>query len=318
MKKRVLVVGSANMDLIHNIERVPYSGETIIEKTGSYEYSPGGKSANSAVAFSRIGADTVFFCKLGNDANGDRLEKVFRNEGIDTRFIVRDGKAPTGMASILVEESGKNRIIVFPGANSTIKDSELDDAFSCYPDALFLQFEIPVPAIVAAAEKAKERNIPVFIDAGPAARSLPLDRLGHVTVFSPNETETMAYTDIMPVNEETTLKAAIRLKKMVDAEFIVIKLGEKGAFLYDGDEYYMYPSEKVKAVDTTAAGDVFSAVMTYSYMQNGNIHSAIRMANIAAGISVTRKGAVPSVPTLDEIRKYKDEKTTLVQNRENT
>ena len=303
-KKRVLVVSSANLDFVQRMRRVPYGGETVSEEDYGYDYLPGGKGANSAVAFARFGADCVFACRLGNDPAAKRLKETYRSEGIDTRFIVTDGENPTGLASVLVEENGRNRIIVYPGANRALSADDVEEAFACYPDAVFLQFEIPDEAIFEACRRANEKNIPVFIDAGPARSDFPLRELGRVEVFSPNETETRVYTGINPTTEESCLRAAIKLASLVDAKYIVLKLGDKGSFIYDGREYFVVPAEKVDAVDTTAAGDVFTAVLTYVYLNNGNIVSAAKYATCAAAISVTRDGATPSVPTVGEVMEY--------------
>ncbi len=301
---RILVVSSANIDFVQRMRRVPYAGETVVENDMGYSYVPGGKGANSAVTFARLGADCVFTCKLGRDSNAKRLTSIYQREGIDTRYILEDPETPTGLASILVEENGKNRIIVYPGANMTMTASDIEESFTCYPDALYMQLEIPDEAILEAARRAHEAEIPVFIDAGPARMDFPLKELGRVEIFSPNESETRIFTGIAPTNEETCVRAAIRLSTLVDAKYIVIKLGDRGAFIYDGKEYYMIPAEKVEAVDTTAAGDVFTAAMVYVYLQNGNIVSAVKYATCAAAISVTRPGASSSVPTRKEVIAY--------------
>ena len=187
MKKRILVISSANIDLVQRIERMPYSGETTVEYNGSYSYVPGGKGANSAIALARMGADCVFVCKVGDDANGKRLASLYSSEGIDTRYILKDKNTPTGLASVIVEASGKNRIMVFPGANGTMAAEDMEECFNCYPDALYVQFEIPDEAVLEACRLANERNIPIFVDAAPARLDFPLRALGDVTIFSPNE-----------------------------------------------------------------------------------------------------------------------------------
>lgn len=303
-KERVLVVSSANIDFVQRMIRVPYSGETIIETEGGYSYVPGGKGANSAIAFARFGADCVFACRVGNDANGRKLTLMYEKEGIDTRYIIKDDEYPTGLASILVEDNGKNRIICYPGANGALNAADIEECFICYPDAVFMQMEIPDEAILETARRANLAGIPVFIDAGPARTDFPLKKLGKVEIFSPNETETRAYTGIAPTGEESALRAAIKLSTMVDAKYIVIKWGERGAFIFDGKEYFTVPAENVTPVDTTAAGDVFSAVMTYVYMQTKNIVTAVKYANVAAAISVTRAGASTSIPTRAEVMEY--------------
>ena len=301
--QRILVISSANIDFVQRMRRIPYAGETVVENDMGYSYVPGGKGANSAVTFARLGADCVFTCKLGRDSNAKRLLSIYRNEGIDVRYI-EDPEVPTGLASILVEENGKNRIIVYPGANMTMTAADIEAPFTCYPDALYMQLEIPDEAILEAAKRAHESNIPVFIDAGPARLDFPLKELGRIEIFSPNESETRIFTGIALTSEETCLRAAIRLSTLVDAKYIVIKRGDRGSFIYDGREYYMIPAETVEAVDTTAAGDVFTAAMVYVYLQNGNIVSAVKYATCAAAISVTRAGASSSIPTRAEVIAY--------------
>ena len=193
VKKRILVISSANIDFVQRMRRVPYSGETVTEMDNGYSYVPGGKGANSAIAFSRLGADCVFACKLGRDANGKRLSAIYAKEGIDTRYIWEDDEHPTGLASILVEENGKNRIIVYPGANNYITPADIEEPFTCYPDAVYMQLEIPFDAVVEATKRANESGIPVFIDAGPASVDYDLSRLGKVEIFSPNESETRVF-----------------------------------------------------------------------------------------------------------------------------
>lgn len=313
-KHRILVISSANIDLVQRMRRLPYSGETVVENDFGYSYVPGGKGANSAIAFARFGADCVFACKVGHDANAKRLIQLYRSEGIDTRYIREDPELPTGLASILVEENGKNRIIVYPGANMSLTTVDVEESFTCYPDAVYLQMEIPDEALIEACRRANDAEIPVFIDAGPARQHFPLNELGKVEIFSPNESETRIYTGIAPSTEENCLRAAIKLSGMVDAKYIVIKLGARGAFIYDGREYYMIPAEDVEAADTTAAGDVFSAVMTFVYLQTGNIVSAVKYATCAAAISVTKEGASTSIPTRDEVIAYAKAKVAAAKN----
>jgi ribokinase len=188
----------------------------------------------------------------------------------------------------------------------TLTPADMEEPFICCPDALYMQMEIPYPAVVEAVRRANEADVPVFIDAGPASVDYDLSQLGRVEIFSPNESETRIFTGIAPTNDETCLRAAIRLSNLVDAKYIVIKLGERGAFIYDvgGKEYYVVPAEKVEAVDTTAAGDVFTAAMVYVYLQNGSIVSAVKYATCAAAISVTRAGASTSIPTRAEVIAY--------------
>ena len=302
MNKRILVVSSANLDFVQKMRRLPNAGETVVEPASSgYGYVPGGKGANSAVTFARLGDDCVFCARLGADNNGNRLKALYEREGIDTRFIAQDRNVPTGLASILVEEDGANRIIVYPGANVRLAPGDIEEAFTCYPDAVYLQFEIPDKAVFAAAEFAAKKKIPLFVDAGPARADFALDQLGHMEIFSPNETEARIYTGIEPSGGENTLRCAIKLSTMVDARYIVIKLGGRGAYIYDGKYYHIVPAVPVTVRDTTAAGDTFTAALTHFYMQGKEIVEAVHLANCAAAIGVSREGAYTSIPKLDEV-----------------
>lgn len=303
MKNRVLVISSANMDFVMNMTRVPSAGETMIE-TNQYDYIPGGKGGNSALAFAKLGADCVFCARLGNDAHAARLRQVYKENEIDTRFLFTDKTAKTGLAAILVEESGANRIVVYPGANYRLSRSDVEEAFTCYPDAVFLQFEIPEAAAFAACEFAARQGVPVFVDAGPARAGFPLEKLGRVEVFSPNETETEIYTSIAPNTVDACLRAAVKLSGMVKAKYIVLKLGERGAFVYDGRYHRILPSLDVRAVDTTAAGDAFTAALTLEYLRTGDIYRACEYGNIVGAMTVQRKGAATSIPTEQEVEQF--------------
>ena len=304
MEKRILVVSSANMDFVMNMHSLPSAGQTVIDY-GSYRFVPGGKGANSSVAFRRLGGDCVFCARLGNDANGEVLRNIYNKEGIDTRFVVADNEAPTGLAAIMVEQNGVNRIVVYPGANMRITPDDIDNAMTCYPDALFMQLEIDPEAIIYAANAAASRGIPIFIDAGPASKSFPLDRLPPLEVFSPNETETEIYTGINPSTPDNCLRAAIALSKLVNAHYYVIKLGGRGIYIYDGLYYHCLPAYDVKAVDSTAAGDAFTAAFTLEYLRSGgDLERAGKYGNAVGSLTVSRAGAYTSLPTADEVNKF--------------
>ncbi|MBQ9703332.1 MAG: ribokinase [Clostridia bacterium] len=301
--KRILVVSSANMDMVMNVDFVPVEGQTVIDK-GSYSYVPGGKGANSAVAFSRLGAKCVFLTKLGNDTNGDTLLDLYKNEGMDVSYIKRDDTVASGLAAILVEKTGQNRIIVFPGANSKIELETVSEAIASKPDALYMQFEINYDAILHAANEASNAGIPIFIDAGPANKDFPLDKLPRVTVFSPNESETEAFTGIAPTTEEKCKEAALCLLERVKAEYIVIKLGGRGAYIFDGERGVIKAPYDMPVVDTTAAGDAFTAALTLEYLRSGDIFSSCDFANAAGSITVSRPGASSSIPNEREVSEF--------------
>ena len=303
MEKRILVVSSANMDFVMNMHTLPSAGQTVID-SGSYNYVPGGKGANSSVAIRRLGGDCVFCTRLGNDANGSILNNVYKKEGIDVRFIVRDDKNATGLAAIMVEENGVNRIVVYPGANLAITKDDIDNAMTCYPDALFMQLEIDPEAIIYAANCAAKACIPIFIDAGPASKTFPLDRLPPLEVFSPNETETEIFTGISPNTPDNCLRAAIALSKLVKAKYYVIKLGSRGVYIYDGLYYHCLPTYDIKVVDTTAAGDSFTAAFALEYLRTGDVERAGKYGNAVGTLAVSRAGAYTSLPTAAEVDEF--------------
>ena len=303
VKKRILTVSSANMDFVMNVRRVPNCGETV-QDPGSYSFIPGGKGANAAVAIQRLGGDSVFCTRLGNDANGSTLRSIYKAEGVDTRFIVTDKEAATGLAAIAVEPTGQNRIIVFPGANARICEQDILAALSCAPDALFMQMEISPDAILTAAKYAADKNIPIFLDAGPADPTFPLEELPPLEVFSPNETETEVFTGIKPKNPDLCLKACMALSEKVHAHYYVLKLGGRGCYIYDGKYYWCLPAYDMPVVDTTAAGDAFTSALTLEYLRSGDIEHAGIYANVVGTLSVGVRGALPSLPTEAAVNRF--------------
>ena len=170
--KKILLIGSANMDLSMNMYKIPEQGQTVIDD-GGVAYTPGGKGANSAVAFAKLGAECVFCTKLGADAHGQKLFNFYKNCGINTTYIKADQDNPTGLAVVMKEADGDNRIIVYPGANKYLSADNVIDSFACRPDAVYLGFEIPFQTALAAAKVASENGIPIFIDAAPASKEYP-------------------------------------------------------------------------------------------------------------------------------------------------
>ena len=301
-KKKILVIGSANIDLSMNMYRVPNQGETLIDD-GGVAYTPGGKGANAAIAFKKLGAEVVLAAKLGADMHGQKLYTYYKEMGLGTSGIKVDHDTPTGLAVVMKEADGANRIVVYPGANAHLSTDNVLEAFDCAPDAVYIGFEIPFSIALAAAKIAASRGIPIFIDPAPADKEYQLENLPYIEVFSPNETETLEYTGITPSGADSALRAALALYKRVKCRYVVIKQGARGAFIYDGKHYSMVPAIKAdKVVDTTAAGDSFTAALTLEYLRCGDIKAATKYACAAGAIAVSRVGASNSVPTEEEVR----------------
>lgn len=304
MKPRILVAGSANMDIVFPMQKFPGPGESMIAESNC-EYVPGGKGANTAVALARIGADVIFCARVGHDANGDKLIEAYKEEKIDTRYVIKDKNTPTGIAAILLEEkTAQNRIIVYPGSNMNLSSGDIENAFLSYPDALLMQFEISDEAILTAVDFAKKQQIPVFIDAGPIREGLPYDKLENVEIISPNETEIELITGIAPVSADSCLESCIRLSTIVKSKYVVLKLSNRGCFLYDGKYCEFIQSHEVNAVDTTAAGDAFTAALTSEYLRTKDISHSCKFANVAGALAVTKFGAMPSLPTSRQIDEF--------------
>ena len=304
----ILVIGSINMDLVMNLDRSPKAGETVLGD--EYSYIPGGKGANQAVAAARIGGQVTFCGRVGDDANGNILLQNMIDNGINTSHVRKDKDSQTGLAVIPVESKGHTRIMVFPGANWNMTREDVDKALEGNYDIIILQLEIPLDTVFYAYEKASSKGIPVVLDAGPAMK-LDLSKLKGIHIISPNETEAFALTGIEISSEESALEAAKILAGETQATYVVIKMGNKGAFLYENGNYEIFSGFKVKAVDTTAAGDSFTAAMTAKMVEYGDIRRAIRYANAVGAICVSRKGAQPSLPTSDEVAEFLRENSLM-------
>ena len=306
MGKKILVLGSVNMDLVLQLDKMPMAGETIFGR--NLENIPGGKGANQAVAAARLGADVFFAGRVGTDEYGVVLREKLEQNSIDTTFLATDEKEKTGVAIISVDSAGQNTIIVLPGANMAMETSDAEQFFAndSY-DAVMMGLEVPVPVVYAVYKEAAKHNIPAVLDAGPA-QEISLSELNGIEIISPNESETKAMTGIDPTDDESAFKAAELLYKGAQAKHVVLKLGKRGALIYSSEIKEIVPTySNIKPVDTTAAGDSFTAAMTVHYLNGGDIKEAVQYANAVGSICVSRKGAQPSLPYKDEVERFIDE-----------
>ena len=289
-----------NMDLVLEADRMPAPGESYFGER--YHYVPGGKGANQAAAAAKLGMDVTFVGRVGDDEHGRVVRRNLQSQGIGTDFIGVDAEYPTGLAVIVLEPNGENRILVYGGANMHVLVDDLDDPLSQSYDALMMNFEIPDEVIFAACDRARSLGIPVIIDAGPA-RPIDLNRLGKIWILSPNETEAEILTGISCDTIEGAKAAATDLSGITESQCIVIKLGHRGALLFEDGEFELVEPFVVDAVDSTAAGDAFTAGLTSWYLRTGDLNQAVRFGNAAGAIAVTRLGAQPSLPDDQEALK---------------
>ena len=298
MAARILLVGSEMMDLILRCERAPEPSESVLGH--DYRNAPGGKGSNAAVAAARAGAKVSAYATLGKDTNGEYLLDCWKKEGVDTTHTLFKDGANTGFVAITLEDNGQNRLIIFRGANMLTPPDGLDKAFEDPFDAVLLQFEIPFETNKRAIEIANEKGVITVLDAGPA-QSYDLENLPPVTILSPNETETKALVGIYPADHESCLEASKKLMERNKCKYVVLKLGDRGSYIYGEGLDVMVPPYKVDAVDPTAAGDAFTGVLAKAYVEMGDIVEACKVANAAGALTCTKLGAQPSLPTLAEI-----------------
>ena len=299
MSGKVVVVGSSNTDMIIQLDRIPSPGETVLG--GEFSTAAGGKGANQAVAAARAGGEVTFIARIGTDMFGQTAVQGFKSDGIDIHHVLEDPSSPSGVALIFVDRNGENSIAVASGANAKLTPADVEAARNVLrgSDILVTQLETPVETVLAAVELAAEHGVPVVLNPAPA-QALGEDILRHVSVLTPNETEAELLTGTKVTGENDAEVAAKKLTAM-GVDTVLITLGSRGVFAYNGDHCELIPGFQVDAVDTTGAGDVFNGALAASLANGVNLIQAVQFANAAAALSVTRLGAQPSAPTLTEI-----------------
>ena len=299
-KRTVLVIGSANVDLVAGVPRCPKAGESLIGS--SFKTIPGGKGANQAVAAARLGARTYFAGCVGDDGFGAMQRASLGDAGVDVSYLKTHPSEPTGTAVIFVAETGQNSIVVIPSANFGITPEDIRDLRSVFEtaDAVVLQLEIPLETVEAALDMARETEVLSILDAGPA-QAVPDTIIRKADLVSPNETEAEAMTGIAVTSLKAAREAAACLMAK-GAREVVLKLGVSGALYYGKETFYM-PAFPVKTVDTTAAGDAFTAALacTWNVLPR---EACIRYANAVGALATTVAGAQPSMPTESAVRAF--------------
>jgi len=296
-QKPIVVVGSINMDLVANTPRIPAAGETLLGR--DFQTHHGGKGANQAVAVGRLGYPVSMIGRVGDDAFGEQLRAGLQDAGVDTSAVAISPGA-SGVAVIVVAESGENSIVVVPGANSLIGASDLDNHLEMIRSAgmVLAQLEIPLETVFHLAAVCAREGVPLVLDPAPAAE-LRGELLKNVAWFTPNETEAAFFLRDVAGSSDAEIGQGL-IDKGVQG--VVLKLGARGAYVAstDGLKESIKPFQ-VRAVDTTAAGDCFNEAFAVGMlMGKGPVESA-RFAAAAAAISVTRAGAQSSMPTLNEV-----------------
>jgi ribokinase len=296
---KVVVIGSANVDLTARLERLPQLGETV--PGGEFYTSFGGKGANQAVAAHKAGADVRFLAKVGCDQNGEDIIKHLEVLGLTSEAILRDESHHSGVALIMVDRMGNNAIGVAAGSNWNLtgEDVRRAEAHISWGEVLLVQLETPLLAVKEALRLAKAHGLLTILNPAPA-HPLPEEVLSLVDILTPNEIEAGSLTGINVENGNQATRAARRLLES-GANQVIVTLGKEGCCWVRKDRAQTFPSFPVAAVDSTAAGDAFNGALACVVAEGRPLQEAIRFGSAAGAIAVTRKGAQDSLPTRDEI-----------------
>ncbi|AXF14515.1 ribokinase [Paraburkholderia caledonica] len=299
-RARVAVVGSLNMDLVARAPRLPHPGETLAGRT--FAQVAGGKGGNQAVAAARLGAQVSMLGCVGADANGAQLRAGLEAEGIDC-VAVETGREATGVALIIVDDASQNAIVIVAGSNGEVTPDTIarHEAVLAAADVVICQLETPLDTVQAALTTARRLGKTVILNPAPATGPLPAEWLPLIDYLIPNELEAATLTGL-PVGSPEEAATAAAVLRAAGARNVLVTLGPRGVqAALEGAAPALYDAPKVKAVDTTAAGDTFIGGFAAQLAQGASVDAAIRFAQRAAALSVTRAGAQPSIPTRAEV-----------------
>ncbi len=298
MRNEILVIGSANMDLVVQAPRLPKPGETL--SGGGFRLAPGGKGANQAVAASRLGVATAFVGRCGCDPFGAELRASLAGSGVDVAAFAQDPAHATGVAVILVQPDGQNSIVIAPGANHALRPSDLEAVAPLFGRAAFVlvQLEIPLDTVEAALDLASRHGCRSVLDPAPAV-PLASSLLRKASILSPNESE----TEILLGGPCPAPEAARRFRDM-GVECVVLKLGARGCLVAHDDLLEAVPAFDITPVDTTAAGDAFTAGLAAALVRGDTLQAACRYANGAGALACQTRGAQPSLPSRERLEAF--------------
>lgn len=303
MPRDIVVLGSLNMDFVVRVEHLPSPGETVLGH--GFQMIPGGKGANQACAAGRLASrDTVtrMVGRVGYDVFAGHLKASLAASGVDVTYVHASRAQPTGVALIWVDGKGQNAIVVASGANHAIFAGEIEGVRAAFRGAAFalFQLETPLPAVAAAMRLAREEGARTILDPAPA-QPLASELLAQVDLLTPNESEALLLTGQNAgsfIDDPGEVASALRA---LGPKAVILKLGHRGCYYDDGSGSYRVPAFDVVPVDTTAAGDTFNGALAVALAEGRGMPEALRFANAAAGLSVTRMGAQASVPGRAEV-----------------
>lgn len=298
-RKKIIVLGSCNTDMVIKSDRIPVPGETILG--GAFMMNSGGKGANQAVAAARLGGNVTFIAKTGNDLFGKQAIQQYKEEGIDTQYIVSDPNLPSGVALITVDKNGENCIVVAMGANSSLIPADFKKAEEELKTAevLLMQLETPIETIEYAAQFANENGVKVILNPAPA-QSLSDSLLKNLYMLILNETEAELISGIKVDDFADARKAATAICEK-GVEKVIITMGSRGSLLKDENNFEEVSAYKVNAADTTAAGDTYCGAVAVAIAEGKSLLEGIKFATKCSAVTVTKMGAQASIPTRKEV-----------------
>ncbi len=301
----ITVLGSLNMDLVTQVNVTPAVGETVLGN--GLDKIAGGKGANQAAAIGKLGGNVKMLGKVGNDEYGIKLIESLNKSGVNTDNVEKSDKS-TGLAFIMVNENGDNSIVVLPGANFDIDEEDIINYKELVEisDILVSQLETPLNVVEKSFEIAKKSDTFTILNPAPA-KKLNKSIISLTDLLTPNESELELLSDIKINNENDLLKACEKMLSM-GVKNLIVTLGENGSLFYNSKGYEKFEALKVKAVDTTAAGDSFTGAIAFCMDNGESIRDAIKIATNVAAFSVTKKGAQSSLPSMEELKEFMGEK----------
>lgn len=303
--KNIVVVGSSNTDMVVKTSHLPAGGETVLG--GDFFMNAGGKGANQAVAAARYGNRVVFVAKTGDDLFGRQVRESMKQDGIVTDYVFVDEEHPSGVALITIDSKAENCIVVASGANMHLTPADIDVAAAEIKsaDIVLMQLETPVETVAYVAKMAAEVGVLVVLNPAPApSEPLGAELMKNLFLITPNRSEASRISGV-EINDIESAQRAAKLIYDMGPRNVIITLGSEGSLVYDGASFMLVEAKKVEAVDTTAAGDTYNGVLVSVLAEGHPVIDAVREANVAAAISVTRMGAQPAAPTRAEIEEFK-------------
>lgn len=299
---KILVIGSLNVDMVMKVDHMPVAGETIL--CDGMKLVAGGKGANQACAAGRLGTDVIMLGAIGNDAYGEMLRQSLQQSGVDVSGLLTKENVSTGTAFITVNKEGNNSIVVVQGANAQFTPEDIEAHRNLIEECeiVILQLEIPMDTVLYAVKLARKLGKIVLLDPAPAPEHFPEELYQYIDIIKPNESELSRLTGI--ADAQNHLEEAVQILKDHGGKNVLVTLGGEGAYLDAENKPAVHiPAKKVKVVDTTAAGDSFTAALAAMILDGKTLEEAAEFANQVSAIVVTREGAQDSIPTLQEVLK---------------